>query len=97
MHELVAVIYYVVQKDSVDSSSSDLDDESKVLLNNQFIEHDTAALFIRLMNSVKPWYENTQSSVKNYSPILLLCKKIHSVYLKTLDKELYEHLGIIDD
>ncbi len=57
MHELVAVIYYVVSKDSRCLT----DTEYHLLVDDQFVEHDTGILFLSLMRSVKPWYEVEQS------------------------------------
>jgi TBC1 domain family protein 5 len=57
MHELVAVIYYVVSQDARCLS----DPEYNSIVDDQFVEHDTGILFLSLMRSVKPWYEINQS------------------------------------
>lgn len=57
MHELVAVIYYVVNRDARSNSDPLYD----LIIDNQFVEHDTGILFLSLMRSVKPWYEVNQS------------------------------------
>jgi TBC1 domain family protein 5 len=91
MHELVAVIYLVVIKDAIEEDSDEL---CKQLFDIKFVEHDTASLFIKLMNYTKQYYENTQTREIKSSPILILCNKLHSQYLKVLDPQLHSHFGI---
>ncbi|KAG0002725.1 TBC1 domain, member 5 [Entomortierella chlamydospora] len=63
MHELVAYILWVVSSESLDINSepeikSDLSLEvMKTVLDSNYIEHDTFALFSSLMSRAKPWYE----------------------------------------
>ncbi|KAI1317504.1 TBC1 domain, member 5 [Mortierella claussenii] len=63
MHELVAHILWVVSSESLDvnaepgTSSDPTLDVIKSVLNSDYIEHDTFALFSSLMSRAKPWYE----------------------------------------
>ncbi|KAF9355541.1 hypothetical protein BGX26_006417 [Mortierella sp. AD094] len=63
MHELVAHILWVVSSESLDVNSepgitsySSLE-VMKTVLDSNYIEHDTFALFSSLMSRAKPWYE----------------------------------------
>ena len=73
MHELLAVCYLVMDRDSLDSDSSRLssradplsprmndpgmEDAMMVTLDRRFIEHDAFGLFQQVMKSAKPFYE----------------------------------------
>ncbi|KAG0319868.1 TBC1 domain, member 5 [Dissophora globulifera] len=63
MHELVAHILWVVSSESVDinadpgSSSDSTLNVMKSVLDSNYIEHDSFALFSSLMRRAKPWYE----------------------------------------
>ncbi|KAF9211750.1 TBC1 domain, member 5 [Podila verticillata] len=64
MHELAAYFYWVVANESLDVSAegnlgtSDATFEvMKSVLDSNYIEHDTFALFSSLMSRAKPWYE----------------------------------------
>jgi hypothetical protein len=88
---LVAIIYIVVNKDAI---HEDPDELCRQLFDIKFVEHDTASLFIKLMNYTTQYYENTQTRSMNNSPILILCNKLHNEYLKVLDPQLHSHFGI---
>ena len=53
MHELAAVIYYVVIRDAKPRSDPLFD----TVVDEDFVEYDAGILFLSLMRSVKPWYE----------------------------------------
>ena len=53
MHELAAVIYYVVIGDAKSRSDPLFDS----VVDEDFVEYDAGILFLSLMRSVKPWYE----------------------------------------
>ncbi|KAF9175913.1 TBC1 domain, member 5 [Mortierella sp. AD010] len=63
MHELVAYILWVVSSESLDiNSEPEITSDSsleimKTVLDSNYIEHDTFALFSSLMSRAKPWYE----------------------------------------
>ncbi|KAG0052773.1 TBC1 domain, member 5 [Gryganskiella cystojenkinii] len=63
MHELVAHLLWVVSSESLDinaeleTSSNAAPDVMQSVLNSNYVEHDTFALFSSLMSRAKPWYE----------------------------------------
>ncbi|KAF9988487.1 hypothetical protein BGZ65_002973 [Modicella reniformis] len=64
MHELVAHVLWVVSSESLDvnteSSTMTVDptlDIMKCVLDPNYVEHDTFALFSNIMKHAKPWYE----------------------------------------
>lgn len=82
MHELLAVIYLVVEKDSQSrqecsperypreyDSKYSADPVMLAVFDRDFLEHDTAILFTRLMRSMKPWYHVSPDFPKNKSRI----------------------------
>jgi len=94
----------------VDSSGSEKA-KDHVLMNNlnaNFIEHDAFTIFSLLMQPAKSFYElgepdrraSTASrpgdSQNGTSPIVARSKRIHEVYLATLDPELADHLTAIE-
>ncbi|KAI8904461.1 rab-GTPase-TBC domain-containing protein, partial [Gorgonomyces haynaldii] len=82
MHELCAIVYYVVQEDKSQS----------FIFDSNYLEHDTATLFFKIMRSVKIWYESVDYTRRDGIPIVVLLNKIQGEYLKTLDPELFQHL-----
>jgi hypothetical protein len=60
MHELMGLIYFVVYQDSLvvnDSSSA-----FQTALDRRFVEHDTYALFMALMERMKDYFTTADSS-----------------------------------
>jgi TBC1 domain family protein 5 len=67
MHELLAVCYWVINRDSItppdgDSISSPLardpvDEAMQTTLDRRYIEHDAFAMFAEIMKSAKAFYE----------------------------------------
>lgn len=112
MHELVAPILWVVEKDALDPvNEKDLntvDELMSTTLNASYIEHDVFTIFSLLMQSAKAFYELGEAD-KRYSatpelannqngasPIVERSKRIHEVYLAQLDPELADHLTTIE-
>ena len=112
MHELLAPILWVVERDSLDSSAttSDTSSELEVLLSDKYIEHDTFGLFVLIMKTAKSFYEpatnsrptrsrsvvSAQRESQQESPILQRCYSIVGELLPKVDPELAEHLRSIE-
>ncbi|KAI1821337.1 rab-GTPase-TBC domain-containing protein [Xylaria intraflava] len=110
MHELLAPIVYVVEQDAinpVDASTEALTDLRMVeMLDASFIEHDSFALFSRVMDSAKEFYEtgepldNTGNAAFSNQPtkysIVEKSQYIHEICLYKIDPELSIHLKNIE-
>lgn len=106
MHEIVAPILWVVERDAMDAQTSTLqgndqrreDDGDETLmfqaLDSRYIEHDTFSLFCVVMQTAKSFYEIDES--KDTSSIVARSHRIQDKMLSTLDPELAEHLHSID-
>ncbi|KAK2011449.1 WD repeat domain-containing protein [Colletotrichum eremochloae] len=112
MHELLAPIAYVINQDALDreaivSSGQPADETMVGMLDSSFIEHDTFALFSKLMEKAKSFYEVKDSVSKaalasvskdrvESSAIVEKSKFIHEVCLAKVDPELANHLKDIE-
>ncbi|ROW12281.1 hypothetical protein VMCG_00447 [Cytospora schulzeri] len=99
MHELLAPLLYVVDKDAIDRRNigDSIADPSMVeMLDSYFVEHDTFALFSKLMEHTKPFYEVSVDAggplSGEQSAIVEKSKMIHEVALMRIDPELAKHL-----
>ncbi|KAL4808907.1 rab-GTPase-TBC domain-containing protein [Aspergillus unguis] len=107
MHELLAPILWVVDRDAIEpksreeskASGQDIDSMFQ-LLDSEFIEHDTFSLFCSVMQSTRVYYEhNTHRSSSGQAdtvPIVLQCEHIHHDLLAATDMELANHLQSLD-
>jgi TBC1 domain family member 5 len=87
---------------------SGVDEQILDTLSASFLEHDAFTIFSLLMQSAKSFYElgepdrrasNTSGLGNNHkgaSPIVERSKRIHEVYLASLDPELADHLTAIE-
>ncbi|KAJ3322532.1 TBC1 domain, member 5 [Boothiomyces sp. JEL0866] len=90
MHELVAIIFIVVEHDS--NSYPELGE----YFCHKFIDADVSILFFNLMRNVKSWYEISPPSKElTIMPIMQTCRNVME-YLKALDYELYRHLSLLE-
>lgn len=111
MHELLAPIVYVVEQDAIDpaDASSDASNDLRMveMLDASFIEHDSFALFSKVMDSAKAFYETSESSGNDTgnaafdmqstrSSIVEKSEYIHDVCLYKVDPELSVHLKSIE-
>ena len=108
MHELLAPILWVVERDAVDESVvySEADELLSVMVSSQHIEHDTFTLFAHIMQTAKSFYEpavgnwHTQSKStssdrkgnQQESLVLQRCNQIFNDLLSKTDPELADHL-----
>lgn len=109
MHELLAPILYVVEHDAVDATTAaEVLESDKLMLpvlDRSFVEHDTFALFSRLMDRAASFYEVKDTAESNLSPdtqsngssvIVEKSRFIHEVCLNKVDPELSRHLINMD-
>lgn len=99
MHELLAPIVWVVERDSTQ------EDGMGGLLDPGYIEHDTFTLFAQVMRTAKSFYDPGHPSqptragrrpVDNESAMLVRSRRIFSHLLPQYDPGLYAHLEELD-
>ncbi|KAF3063864.1 TBC1 domain family member 5 [Daldinia childiae] len=110
MHELLAPIVYTVEQDAIDpgdiASSDSVDPIMLEILDASFIEHDAFALFSKVMDRARSFYEVTESATNaplttfdqqsTTSSIVEKSQYIHEVCLFKVDPELSTHLKNIE-
>ncbi|KAL4873321.1 hypothetical protein BDV12DRAFT_209154 [Aspergillus spectabilis] len=107
MHELVAPILWVIDRDAIepksleDVSSTGQDDDLMIqLLDPEYIEHDTFTLFCSVMQTTRIYYEHNRhrstSGQTDTIPIVLQCEQIQNELLVATDLELADHLQAHD-
>ena len=109
MHEILAPILWVVEKDALSNMSSEdcVEDDRLMMdmLDSKFIEHDSFTLFSLIMRTAKSFYElgdpenarvTSPGSHAQASPIVERSKNIHEVLLASVDPELASHLTQIE-
>ncbi|KAB2572898.1 TBC1 domain family member 5-like protein B [Lasiodiplodia theobromae] len=102
MHEVLAPILWVVERDAVDPKEAGVDNRTQhkdLLLdmcNSHFIEHDTFTLFGLVMQNAKAYYEPSKTKQSDDSPMLVKCRHIFDKLLPKADPELADHLKEIE-
>jgi TBC1 domain family protein 5 len=107
MHELLAPILWVIHGDAVDgkvleesSAKEEGDDLMLQLLNADYVEHDSFALFCSVMQTTRVYYEHNKERSANGQmdeiPIVNQCQHIHQNLLTTTDLELADHLQALE-
>ncbi|RYP64059.1 hypothetical protein DL769_006781 [Monosporascus sp. CRB-8-3] len=112
MHELLAPMVYVLEQDAIDpvgaASDASADLTMVEMLDASFIEHDAFALFSKVMDHAKSFYEVGDAPSKNISStpslgresstssIVEKSQRIHEVCLHQVDPELSDHLKNIE-
>jgi len=112
MHELLAPILWVVERDALDSSTaaSDTVPGLEAILSCNYIEHDTFTLFALIMQTAKSFYEpatndmptrsrlapSARQESQQESPIIQRCHRIFGDLLPKVEPELAEHLRSIE-
>ncbi|CAG8312867.1 unnamed protein product [Penicillium salamii] len=107
MHELLAPILWVVDRDSVGPQSAETGPGKNQserlmlrLLDPQFVEHDSFTLFLSVMQTARTYYEHGEVRSVNGQmgviPIVERCQYLHKEALSVVDHELAEHLEAID-
>lgn len=107
MHELLAPILWVVERDAVVHSTKDIpvdatDEESVMLqlLDASYIESDSFNLFCSVMQVARSFYEHSDDKPVNgqaeLAPIVARSQFIHNDLLMAADYELATHLNAIE-
>lgn len=112
MHELLAPIVYVVERDAIDPAAAATQGSTELMmvemLDASFMEHDSYSLFAKVMDHAKGFYEVTDGSDKTASvttsfgsqaaksSIVEKSIHIHEVCLQAVDPELAVHLTSIE-
>lgn len=106
MHELLAPILWVVDRDAIDPKSvekgslSQEDDLMRQLLDATYVEHDSFTLFCAVMQTARAYYEHgeqrSSSGTMDVIPIVNRCQYIHQELLLTTDLELADHLHAVE-
>lgn len=107
MHELLAPILWVVERDAIDEAVAyaEADEPLSMMVSSQHIEHDTFTLFTHIMQTAKSFYEpagswqaRSKSTIpdrkdnQQESPLLQRCNLIFNDLLLKTDPELADHL-----
>ncbi|CAN8097054.1 unnamed protein product [Discula destructiva] len=103
MHELLAPLLYVVDQDAIDRRKVEDDMANHMMiemLDSYYIEHDTFALFAKLMEQARPFYQVSVDASgplsSEQSAIVEKSKQIHEIALMRVDPELANHLKTIE-
>jgi len=99
MHELLAPILWVVERDAIDLGRSSKAHGEDVVIRTVFdaehIEHDAFTLFSQVMQCAKKFYEQTTHSGTD-NPMVVRSRHIFSDLLPKADPELARHLESIE-
>ncbi|PYH95529.1 RabGAP/TBC [Aspergillus ellipticus CBS 707.79] len=107
MHEILAPLLWVVNIDAIEPNSlheagskEAEDDTMRQLLDADYVEHDSFALFCTAMQNVRVYYEHNRHRSENGQadviPIVHQCERIHNELLVTADLELADHLQALE-
>lgn len=96
MHEILAPLLWVVERDAIDPTAANegsFDELLADMLDSQYIEHDSHALFSLIMQTAQSFYApaETGSTTKD-TPMLTRSSRIYENYLPKADPELAAHL-----
>lgn len=99
MHEIVALILWVVSNDAVNANVAEISDDDKLMLealDPAYIEHDAFSLFQAVMHSARTWYELGEDvgipGMKENAPIIEKSRLIHEGLLMAVDPQLAKYL-----
>lgn len=93
MHEILAPLLWVVERDAIESIGPNLDHTLADMLDSTYIEHDTHTLFALIMQTAKSYYAPAElGSAQQDTPMLLRSSKIFDTYLPKADPELHAYL-----
>jgi TBC1 domain family protein 5 len=101
MHELLAVLLMTCDRDSLSlhrsaetpysplASTPEDTDAPSLVLDRDYLEHDTYALFVGLMDGAKGWYEwrseTVGSSPRRQAKIIEICNHLQGVLIRKID------------
>jgi TBC1 domain family member 5 len=101
MHELVAPVLWVVERDAIDQDAPHRGQDQQIFstFDSSFVEHDTFTLFGLIMQNAKTFFEAPTSPGRGMppaeAPMILLCKRVFEDYLPRIDPDLASHLSQI--
>jgi TBC1 domain family protein 5 len=98
MHEVLAPLLWVVERDAVDVGAvSSVDQTLANMLDSTYIEHDTYTLFAFIMQTAKTFFAPADpESISKETPMLARSSRIFDTYLPKADPELHAHLTKLD-
>ncbi|RAH41451.1 GTPase-activating protein GYP6 [Aspergillus brunneoviolaceus CBS 621.78] len=107
MHEILAPLLWVVDRDAIETNPLEDTRETKPgdnamlqLLDANYVEHDSFALFCSVMQNVRVYYEHNRTRSANGQldviPIVHQCQRLHNELLVTADLELADHLQALE-
>ena len=107
MHEILAPLLWVIDRDAIDpksvdgvESTNELDESLLQLLNADYVEHDSFTLFCSVMQTTRLYYEHDRhrspGGQTDVIPIVSQCQHIHDELLATTDLELAGHLQALE-
>lgn len=96
MHEILAPLLWVVERDAIEpADANDKSSDALLLdmLDSQYIEHDSHTLFSLIMQTAQSFYAPAESgSTTKDTPMLARSSRIFEDYLPKADPELAAHL-----
>ncbi|KAF1810869.1 RabGAP/TBC, partial [Eremomyces bilateralis CBS 781.70] len=110
MHEILAPILWVVERDAVDCGEEHGNEDLAILMfDAKFVEHDCFTLFGLIMQGARSFYEVPGADAKPTaglrspkvsrsldSPLIVRIKRVYEDYLPLVDPRLAEHLSTGD-
>ncbi|KAK6864771.1 hypothetical protein PG995_001299 [Apiospora arundinis] len=100
MHELLAPIVFVVEGDAINPAETAFEGQADLtmieMLDASFTEHDAFALFSKVMDRAKSFYEVADDAQGGQSSIVGKSQHIHEVLLYKVDPDLSNHLKTIE-
>lgn len=100
MHELLAPLVYVVERDAINPAEASGDGAADLtmveMLDAAFVEHDAFALFSKLMDHAKAFYETGEGAAGGQSSIVGRSQYVHEVLLYSVDPDLSTHLTNVE-
>ena len=96
MHEILAPLLWVIERDAVDITGVDHTKADQTLvdmLDSGYMEHDTFTLFSLIMQTAMSFYAPADpKSASPETPMLARCSRIFERHLPKADPELASHL-----
>lgn len=96
MHEILAPLLWVVERDAVDATKEPgrgVDVNLAQMLDAKYIEHDSFTIFSLIMQTAKSFYAPAEpGSPTSDTPMIARCSRIFERYLPKADPELASHL-----
>lgn len=100
MHEILAPVLWVVERDAIELVGQKPGAKDRTLadmLDSAYIEHDTHMLFSVIMQTAKSFYAPAEiGSASKETPMLARSSRIFDDYLSRVDPGLHGHLVKLD-